>query len=55
MQTIEKALPRLEKEARNAKDRRPILEAVKAAEAVLDSGRTLFSARTSSIWPPCAS
>ena len=45
MQTIEKALPRLEKEARNAKDRKPVLEAAQAAAAVLDSGRTLFSAR----------
>src|ERR1700710_2736876 len=45
MQTIEKALPRLEKEARNAKDRKPILEAAQQAAAILDSGRTLFSAR----------
>ena len=47
MQTLEKALPRLEKEARNAKDRKPLLEAAQAANAVLDSGRTLFSARAS--------
>jgi len=46
LQTLEKALPRLEKEARNAKDRQPVLEAAQAANAVLDSGRTLFSART---------
>jgi len=45
MQTLEKALPRLEKEARTAKDRKPILDAANAAAAVLDSGRTLFSAR----------
>jgi len=45
LQTIEKALPRLEKEARTAKDRKPVLEAAKEASAILDSGRTLFSAR----------
>jgi len=45
LQTLEKAIPRLEKEARNAKDRKPILEAAQAANALLDQGRTLFSAR----------
>ena len=45
LQTLEKALPRLEKEARNSKDRKPILEAAQAANALLDQGRTLFSAR----------
>jgi GTP-binding protein YchF len=44
LQTLEKAVPRLEKEARNAKDRAPVLAAAKAAVEVLDSGRTLFSA-----------
>jgi GTP-binding protein YchF len=44
LQTLEKAVPRLEKEARNAKDRAPVLSAAKAAVEVLDSGRTLFSA-----------
>ncbi|OJZ63206.1 redox-regulated ATPase YchF [Mycolicibacterium diernhoferi] len=44
MQTLEKAIPRLEKEARNNKDRKPVLEAAVAAQAVLDSGKTLFSA-----------
>jgi ribosome-binding ATPase len=44
MQTLEKALPRLEKEARNNKERKPVHEAAVAAQAVLDSGRTLFSA-----------
>ena len=44
LQTLEKALPRLEKEARNAKDRVGILEAARAASAILDSGRTLYSA-----------
>jgi GTP-binding protein YchF len=45
MQTLEKATPRLEKEARTHKDRKPIYDAALAASAVLDSGRTLFSAR----------
>ncbi len=47
LQTLEKALPRLEKEARTSKDRKPVFEAAAAANAVLDSGRTLFSARAS--------
>jgi len=45
LQTLEKAIPRLEKEARNAKDRAPVLAAAKAAGDVLNDGRTLFSAR----------
>ena len=44
LQTLEKAIPRLTKEARTQKDRRPVLEAAEAAAAVLDSGRTLFAA-----------
>jgi ribosome-binding ATPase len=44
MQTLEKAIPRLEKEARNNKERKPVHEAAVAAEAVLDSGKTLFGA-----------
>lgn len=44
MQTLERALPRLEKEARTNKDRRPVFEAAKAANEVLDTGKTLFSA-----------
>ncbi|MCP2300523.1 redox-regulated ATPase YchF [Actinokineospora globicatena] len=44
MQTLEKALPRLEKEARTRKEARPLLEAALAARDILDSGRTLFSA-----------
>jgi len=44
LQTLEKAIPRLEKESRTAKDRKPVLEAARAAEAVLTDGRTLFSA-----------
>ncbi len=44
MQTLERALPRLEKEARTHKERRPVHEAAVAAQQVLDSGKTLFSA-----------
>ncbi len=44
LQTLDRALPRLEKEARTHKDRRPAFEAAQAAAAVLDEGRTLFSA-----------
>ncbi|MEM6105769.1 redox-regulated ATPase YchF [Mycobacterium sp. 050272] len=44
MQTLEKAVPRLEKEARNNKERKPVHEAALAAQAVLDSGKTLFAA-----------
>ena len=43
LQTLERALPRLEKEARTHKDRRPVFEAAQAAQGVLDEGRTLFS------------
>jgi len=46
LQTIEKALPRLEKEARVRKETRPLLEAAKLASELLDSGRTLFSAQS---------
>jgi ribosome-binding ATPase len=46
LQTLDRALPRLEKEARTHKDRRPALDAAQAARAVLDSGRTLFSAHS---------
>jgi GTP-binding protein YchF len=44
MQTLERALPRLEKEARTHKDRRPVHEAAVAAQEILDSGTTLFAA-----------
>lgn len=46
LQTLDKALPRLEKEARTHKDRRAVLENARAAHAVLDAGRTLFAARS---------
>ncbi len=41
LQTIEKAIPRIEKEARQAKERGAVLDAVKAAEKVLASGKVL--------------
>lgn len=41
LQTIEKALPRLEKEARVRKDRAPMLAAATAARDLLDGGTTL--------------
>ncbi|ORB28198.1 redox-regulated ATPase YchF [Mycolicibacterium parafortuitum] len=46
MQTLERALPRLEKEARTHKDRRPVYDAAVAASEVLNTGKTLFSAGT---------
>jgi hypothetical protein len=44
MQTLERALPRLEKEARTHKDRRPAYEAAVVAQETLDGGTTLFAA-----------
>jgi GTP-binding protein YchF len=44
LQTLERAVPRLEKEARNNKGRKPMLEAAVAAQQSLDSGTTLFAA-----------
>ena len=44
MQTLEKALPRLEKEARANKERAPMVAAANQAREILDSGRTLFAA-----------
>jgi GTP-binding protein YchF len=44
LQTLEKAVPRLEKEARNNKERKPVHEAALAAQATLDGGTTLFAA-----------
>jgi ribosome-binding ATPase len=44
LQTIEKVLPRLEKEARVKKDKQPQVKAVQEAQALLEEGRTLFSA-----------
>ncbi len=45
LQTLEKALPRMEKEARTKKENRPALENAQAAKTILDEGRTLFSAQ----------
>ncbi|WP_343710668.1 redox-regulated ATPase YchF [Mycobacterium sp.] len=44
LQTLERAVPRLEKEARTTKDRKPAYEAAVAAQRLLDGGTTLFAA-----------
>ena len=44
LQTVERALPRLEKEARLSKDRKAVLDAVQQAQTVLDSGRGVSAA-----------
>ena len=44
LQTLERAVPRLEKEARTNKERRPAYEAAEEAQGVLDGGTTLFAA-----------
>jgi len=44
LQTLEKAIPRLEKEVRTQKDRTPVLDAARTAETVLSDDRTLYSA-----------
>ena len=43
LQTLEKAVPRLEKEARIAKDKKGALDNAIAAQAVLDRGDTLYA------------
>jgi len=43
LQTIERVLPRLEKEVRIQKDKAPTLAAVTAAKDLLDTGTTLFA------------
>jgi GTP-binding protein YchF len=45
LQTLEKALPRIEKEARVNKERHSVLDAMKAAEAHLQSGKPLSSSK----------
>jgi GTP-binding protein YchF len=45
LQTIEKALPRLEKELRIHKDRAAMIEAVKAAQTVLNAGKLLTGSK----------
>jgi GTP-binding protein YchF len=42
LQTLDKALPRLEKEAKVRKDRAPVVTAAAAARDLLDNGNTLF-------------
>ncbi|MFG2193080.1 redox-regulated ATPase YchF [Streptomyces sp. NPDC048639] len=44
LQTVEKILPRLTKDARLQKDKAAVLGAVESAKAILEEGRTLFSA-----------
>jgi GTP-binding protein YchF len=44
LQTLEKAVPRLEKEARTQKDRKRALDAAVEARDLLDTGRTPFAA-----------
>lgn len=44
LQTIEKALPRLEKEAKKDKELAPQVEAAKKAQEILEDDRTLFAA-----------
>ncbi|MGW4632260.1 redox-regulated ATPase YchF [Nocardia sp. NPDC004415] len=44
LQTLEKAIPRLEKEAKVKKDRKPLLDAAKVAQEFLNDGTTLFAA-----------
>ena len=46
LQTIEKALPRLEKEAKKDKSKAEEVEAVKKAQAILEDDRTLFAAQS---------
>jgi len=44
LQTLERAVPRLEKEARTHRDRRPAHEAAVVAQEILNGGTTLFAA-----------
>jgi GTP-binding protein YchF len=44
LQTIENALPRLQKEARLQKDRAPLLAAASQAQEVLETGTTIYAA-----------
>jgi len=45
LQTIEKALPRLEKEARIAKEKAAMIEVVKQAQEILNSGKLLYGSQ----------
>ncbi|CAG7572295.1 hypothetical protein FB554_0428 [Barrientosiimonas humi] len=44
LQTLEKAVPRLDKEVKGKKTDKSVLDAALAAQAVLEDGRTLFAA-----------
>ncbi|MGH3417143.1 MAG: redox-regulated ATPase YchF, partial [Actinocrinis sp.] len=44
LQTIEKVLPRLQKEARMAKDKQSVVAAIEQAKEILDAGTTVFAA-----------
>ncbi|HEV2346097.1 MAG TPA: redox-regulated ATPase YchF [Actinocrinis sp.] len=44
LQTIDKVLPRLQKEARMAKDKQPVVAAIEQAKKILDEGVTVFAA-----------
>jgi GTP-binding protein YchF len=44
LQTLEKAVPRLEKESRIQKDKKPVLDNAVAAQKVLEEGHTLYAA-----------
>jgi ribosome-binding ATPase len=44
LQTLERALPRLEKEGRTHKERKPLYDAALGAQSTLDGGTTLFAA-----------
>jgi GTP-binding protein YchF len=46
LQTLEKAIPRLEKETRMKKDRVPVLDAARAATELLNTGVTLYAGAT---------
>ncbi|GAA2369757.1 redox-regulated ATPase YchF [Nonomuraea africana] len=45
LQTVEKAIPRLQKEARTNKDKKGALDAAEAALKVLETGKTIFESR----------
>jgi GTP-binding protein YchF len=48
LQTLEKAVPRLEKEVKGKKTDKAVLDTAMAAQRVLEDGRTLYSARAGS-------
>jgi GTP-binding protein YchF len=45
LQTLEKAIPRVEKEARQAKERQVVLDAMREAEKLLADGKLLFGSK----------